>query len=194
MFTNNKPIYVGAHLWIVPAGATFTHKDIAGVDTVGSYVVSQNGDWPGAGQDWSAWALAAVKMASIDPKYGPQTDILEPSPGQLQATDSVIPYALPEMDFTLQKVPTLAPQLALNTQQLWATATTQFNPNGANGPGLRAIIKCQKYSQDNVKIIDWMSWSFIQLKGALKFDPKVLTEPEFTAKLLYSVNNTGTIA
>ncbi len=182
-----KPMYVGAHYWFAPLNAAFTSPSAG--------VVSQNGTWPDVNEaNWSAaWALGVCESTEIDPKYGTSEMILSPSPGQVQAIAEVIPYAIPEVKFTTLTVDVLAPELALNTQQLFATATTQFNPNGASGPGLQGILKCQKYSQDNVLILNWQSWAFVKLASALKFAPKALTKPEYVATLLSSPNNTGSI-
>ena len=182
-----KPIYVGSHFWFAPLNAAFTSPSAG--------VVTQSGTWPDVNEpNWNtAWALGICESAEIDPKPGTEEVILAPSPGAVQATDVVVPYAVPEIKFTTLTVDVLAPQLALNTQQMFATATTQFNPNGGGGPGIRGILKCQHYDQNNNLILNWQSWAFVKLSAALKFAPKSLTKPEYIATLLASVNNTGSI-
>ena len=182
-----KPLYVGCHFWLAPLNAAFTSP--------GAGNVTQNGTWPdGAETQWAAaWTLGICETAEIDPKVGTEEIIMAPSPGAVQAQDVAVPYAIPEVKFTLLTVDVLAAQLALNTQQLFATATTQFNPNGGGGPGIRGILKCQKYDQNNNLILNWQSWAFIKLAAALKFAPKTLTKPEYVATLLSSNNNTGSI-
>jgi hypothetical protein len=179
-----KSMFIGSHFWVAPIGAAFT-SPAAGV-------IAQEGVWPDADEPlWDSWYLGIVGSSEVDPKYGPSEQILRPSPGTAQATKVLIPYAIPEVSITLLQNNRLVPQLALNTQQLWGTERTQFNPNGGGGPGLECILKAQKYDHENVRILNWMSWAFIQLKGTWKQDVKAMTKPEFMATLLYSSNNTG---
>jgi hypothetical protein len=181
-----KSLFIGAHFWIAPLGAAFTSPSGGNI--------TQNGTWPDVGEaNWATWALGICESFDIDPKAATSEMILAPSPGAVQVIDEISPYATPEISFTLLQVDSLAFQLALNTQQLWATATTQFNPNGGGGPGLRGIIKAQKYDQQNNLILNYQSWAYIKLKSALKGAPKTMTKPEYTATLLYSPNNTGAI-
>ena len=186
MAWTSKPLFIGSHFWFAPIGAAFTSP--------GAGTVSQYGTWPNAAEvNWASWALGACESFDLDPKAATYEDILVPSPGAVQAVDSISPYVLPEISFTLLYTDVLAPQLALNTQQLWATATTQFNPNGGGAPGLLGILKAQKYDQNNNLILNWQSWVRIMLKSALKGAPKTMTKPDYMAKLLYSPNNTGSI-
>ena len=179
-------MFIGAHFWFVPEGTEITSPS--------SETVEQNGVWPDADEpNWANWKLGVVGNFEIDPKYGPREEILAPTPGAVQANDVVIPYGIPECKFMLREVNSLAVQLALNTQQLWANGAEAFNPNGGGGPGVRGILKAQKYDHKNVLVLSWMSWVFLQLSGSLKGDPKAITQPEFIATLLYSDNNTGTI-
>jgi len=181
-------MFIGAHFWLAPDGAAFTSPSAS--------TVSQDGEvWPDESEaNWDTWALGIVESFSLDPKHGNKEVILSPSPGAVQARDVIIPYAIPELDFVLLQTGALAFQLALNTQELFANATTQFNPNAGGGPGIRGILHAQKYDHENNLVIDWRSWAFVELKGALKGAPKQMTKPEFVATLLYSDNNTGLIA
>lgn len=187
MAWTTKPIFIGAHFWFVPDGTAYTSPGPGGN-------VSQGGTWPDANEpNWANWALGACESFDIDPKYGTKEEILVPSPGAVQAQDVIIPYAIPEVKFVLLQTDVLAVQLALNTQKLWATATTQFNPNGGGGPGAKGILKAQKYDHNNNLILNWSSWAFVQLSGSLKGAPKTMTRPEYVATLLYSANNTGAV-
>lgn len=180
------PRFIGSHIWIVPDGVAYTSPAPG--------TISQAGTWPDASEpNWANWAMGDVESCEIDPKLGPREEILSPSPGAVQATDVIVPYAVPQFKFTLLQIGPLAVQLALNTQALYAAVTTQFNPNGGGGPGVRGIIKAQKYDHNNNLILNWQSWAFIELSGSLKMAPKNMTKPEFIATLLYSVNNTGSI-
>lgn len=184
MAWTSKAIYIGTHFWFAPSGVAFT---IPGAGTV-----SQNGTWPGQSDpNWAVWAMGYAESFEIDPKMASSEMILAPSPGTVQAVDEISPYAIPEISFTLLFTDSLAPQLALNTAQLWATANTVATPNAGGAPGIRGILKAQKYDQNSNLIINWSSWVFLKLKSALKGAPKTLTKPEYTATLLYSVNNIG---
>lgn len=182
----SKALYIGAHVWIAPDGAAFTSPSAG--------TISQNGAWPDVSEpNWANWAMGICESFDVDPKMAATEQILAPSPGAVQAIDEISPYAIPEASFTLLITDVLAVQLALNTQQLWGTATTQFNPNGGGAPGLKGIIKFQKYDHKNNLVLNWESWAFIKLKSPLKGAPKTMTKPEYTATLLYSANNTGAI-
>jgi hypothetical protein len=184
MWTSNS-VFIGAHFWLAPVGAAYTSPAPGGN-------ISQGGTWPDVNEpNWANWALGACESFEIDPKLATGEVILAPMPGAAVAFDKVIPYAEPEVTFTLLITDVLAVQLALNTQKLFGTATTQFNPNGGGGPGQRGILKAQKYDQNNNLILNWQSWAFVELKTALKGAPKTMTKPEYVAKLLYSANNTG---
>lgn len=184
MSWSTKPIFIGAHFWFAPLDAAFT-SPAAGT-------VSQDGTWPdGAEPNWDDWYIGICESFEVDPKYGTAEEILVPSPGAVQARDVQIPYAIPQVKFTMLDTPVLAPQLALNTQQLFATATEQFNPNGGGGPGIRGILKAQNYDHHNTLILNYQSWAFLQLDGSFKGAPKTMTKPGFMATLLASDNNTG---
>ncbi len=182
-----KALYIGAHFWFVPDATAITSPSAANV--------SQNGIWPDESEpNWGNWALGHCESFDIDPKAATAEDILVPSPGAVQAIDSISPYAIPEVSFTLLFTDVLAVQLALNTQKLFdAPGTTQFNPNGGGAPGMKGVLKAQKYDQDNNLILNWQSWVKIMLKSPLKGAPKTMTKPDYLAKLLYSPNNTGAI-
>jgi hypothetical protein len=186
MAWTQKPLFIGAHFWLIPVGSNFTSP--------AGGVVSQYGTWPDQNEPtWPSYALGACESFDLDPKIATAEDILAPSPGAVQAIDKISPYALPEVSFTLLQVDSLAIQLALNTAQLFGSANTQANPNGGGAPGVRGILKAQKYDHNNNLILNWQSWAFVQLKSALKGAPKTLTKPEYTASLLYSQNNVGTV-
>lgn len=186
MAWKQQALFIGAHFWLAPLGAAFT-SPAAGV-------ISQNGAWPDqAEENWANWALGACESIDIDPKMATEELILAPSPGAVQAIDVVAPYATPEVSFTLNQTDSLAIQLALNTQQIFASATTQFNPGGGGAPGVKGILKIQNYDQNNNLILNVQFWAFVKLKSALKGAPKTLTKPEYTATLIYSPNNTGSI-
>lgn len=184
MAWTSKPLFIGAHFWLVPDGAAITSPN---------GVVSQNGLWPDNGQDWSAFALGACESFSLDPKNAASEQILVPSPGAVQAVDEISPFAIPEIQFTLLYTDVLAPQLALNTQALFTTGVTQFAPNAGGAPGVRGVLKAQKYDHKNNLILNWQSWVFVTLQSALKGAPKTMTKPEYKATLLYSPNNAGGI-
>jgi len=186
MAWQSKPIYVGSHIWLAQIGAAFL-SPAAGV-------VSQMGQWPDpADPGWPNWAMGVVESLDVDPKMASSEIILAPTPGAVQALDEISPYAVPEISFTCLYTDALAEQLAYNTQPLANGMNEQFAPNGGGGPGVLGIIKCQKYDQNNNLLINWQSWAFIKLKSALKHAPKTMTKPEYTATLLYSPNNYGTI-
>jgi hypothetical protein len=186
MAWTSKPLFIGAHFWLVPDGTAITSPSASNV--------SQNGVWPDADEPlWANYKLGACESFDLDPKYGTKEEILVPSPGAVQAVDVQIPYAIPEVKFICLFTDVLAPQLALNTQKLFTTGVTQFNPNGGGGPGVRGILKAQAYDQSNNLILNWQSWAFVQLSGSWKGAPKTMTKPEFVATLLYSDNNTGSI-
>lgn len=179
-------MFIGAHFWVVPEGTAFTSPSAG--------TVAQNDGWPDEDEPlWPDWNVGIVANFEVDPKYGPREEILAPSPGAVQADNVVIPYAIPEVKFMLREVNALAIQLALNAQQLWANGAETFNPNGGGGPGMRCILKAQKYDHNNILVLNWSSWAFVQLQGALKGDPKQMTQPEFIGTLLYSDNNDGSI-
>ena len=182
----SKPLFVGAHFWFAPIGQAFTSPAAGNI--------TQMGAWPDVGEaNWTNWALGTCESFEIDPKPATGEVILTPLPGTVQATDKIIPYATPEVMFTLLYTDALAVQLALNTQKLFQTGVTQFNPNGGGSAGARGILKAQKYDQDNNLILNFQSWVIIELKSGLKGAPKTMTKPEYTATLLYSPNNTGSV-
>lgn len=187
MSWTRKPLYIGSHIWFAPLGATYT--------LLAPGAISQDGTWPDVTDPkWaSTWALGICESLEIDPKPGPSEVILNPNPGQVTAEDVANSYAIPEVKFATLNVDVLAPQLALNAQQLFATATTQFNPNGSSSPGIRGILKVQQYAQDNTLILNFQSWAFLTISGSYKGAPKNLTKPEYVATLLRSVNNSGAI-
>ena len=185
MWTRN-PIFIGAHFWLAPLGVSISSPSAVNI--------SQNGVWPDADEPkWATdFALGICESFEYDPKLATAEDILAPSPGRVQAIDKISPYALPEVAFTLTTVDVLAVELALNTARLFATANTSAIPN-AGKPGLRGILKAQKYDQNDNLILNWQSWVFITLKSGLKGAPKTLTKPEYAASLLYSPNNIGSV-
>ncbi len=186
MWTTN-PIYIGAHFWFVPDGTAYTSPGPGGV-------VAQNGTWPDEAEPlWPDWKLGICESFEIDPKYGSREEILEPSPGAVQATNVVIPYTIPEVKLTMLTVPSLAVQLALNTESIWGTANTALVPNAGGGPGVRGILRCQAYDQDDNLLKAWTSWAFMQLSGTFKGAPKNMTRADFMATLLKSVNNDGQV-
>jgi hypothetical protein len=177
-------MFVGAHFWFAPKGAAFTSP--------GAGNIAQEGTWPDEDEpNWDNWYLGIVEGFDLDPKYGPTEQILRPSPGAVQAIDEIVPFAIPEVSITLSQVPALAWQLALNLENIWATPSDSFTPNGGGGPGVRGILKSQKYDHENNLVLDYWSWAFMKLKGALKGAPKTMTKPEFVSTLLYSSNNAG---
>jgi hypothetical protein len=181
-----KARFIGAHFWLAPEGAAFTSPAPGNI--------TQDGAWPDEAEaEWDNWKLGVCESFSIDPKYGPQEDVLAPSPGAVKLRDTVIPYAIPEIKFTLLQDGPLSLQLALNTQKLFATGTTQFNPNGGGGPGQRGILWAQKYDHENVALWTFVSWIMISLDGPLEGAPKTMTKPKFMARLMDSDNNTGEI-
>jgi len=185
MAFTKQAAFIGAHFWFVPVGTAFTSPSAA--------TVSQNGIWPdGAEPLWPNWKLGIIESFDLDPKYGPREEILEPSPGAVQATDIIIPYAIPEIKFTTLDISPLAIQLALNTPNLMS-GLADANPNAGGGPGVRGILKAQKYNHSNVLILNYSSWCFIQMQGSLKGAPKNMTKPEYIATLLKSVNNVGVV-
>ncbi len=188
MAFTTKSIFIGCHLWLAPLGDAFTSPAPGVIAQLGA------ANWPDSDETkWADWALGIVASFDVDPKYGPREEILAPSPGAVQAMDVLIPYAIPEIKFSLLQVSSLAPQLALNTERLFATANTVATPNGGAAPGIRGILKAQKYDQNNNLIWNWQSWAFVQLDGSLKGDPKSMTKPGFMGTLLYSDNNDGAV-
>lgn len=186
-----RAMFIGSHFWFAPVGDAFTIP--------GAGVIAQTGanNWPGtADPNWANWALGICESMQIDPKLGPREEILSPTPGAVQAMDVEIPYAIPEVSFTLLQAGNLALQLGLNTEKLFGVTSvvTDFTPNGGGGPGARGILKAQKYDHKNVLLWTFASWVMIELKSPLKGAPKSMTKPEFMATLLYSDNNEGAIS
>ena len=187
MFTQ-KSLYIGAHFWIAPLGAAFTSPVAANI--------TQNGAWPDAAEpNWAKWAMGICESFEIDPKLATSEVILAPSPGRVQAVDEIIPYSVPEISFTLLQTDALAVQLALNTQVLAnnIVGANPATPNGGGAPGIKAILKAEKYDQDNNLILNYQTWAFIKLKSALKGAPKTMTKPDFVATCLFSPNNLGQV-
>jgi hypothetical protein len=183
----SNPIFIGAHFWLAPNGAAFTSP--------GAGTISQNGaTWPDAGEpNWTNWALGVCESFDIDPKYASGEDILTPSPGTLTPTDHIIPFSQPEIAFTLAFADALAVQLALNTLAIFPTGPTVATPFGGGAPGVRGILKAQKYDQNNNLILNLTVWAFVMLKTALKGSGKAMTKPEYTAKILGAANNIGSV-
>src|SRR6185312_11980706 len=108
-------------------------------------------------------------------KPGPKEQILTPSPGVVKATAVISPFAIPEIKFTLLTTPVLAPQLALNVENIWGTNSTLLVPNSnGNGYGINGILKMQKYDQKNQLLINGITWGFMELNGGFKGAPKTM--------------------
>lgn len=187
MAWTSNPIFIGAHFWFAPKGSAFTSPAPG--------TITQDGAWPDVGEpNWPNWALGTCESFEIDAKYGPQEQILAPSPGAVKARDVVIPFAIPEVKFTTLVTDSLAVQLALNTGPLWGNpAATVAIPNAGGGPGVRGIFKAQKYDQNNNLLLNYQTWGLIQLATPLKGAPKAMTKPEFMVTILDSANNTGAV-
>ena len=187
MAWTQKPLFIGAHFWLMPVGSNFTSPGAGGV-------VSQYGTWPDQNEPtWPTYALGNCESFDLDPKIATAEDILAPMPGAVQRVDVISPYALPEIQFTLNTVDSLGIQLALNTAQIFGSANTAANPNGGAAPGVKGILKIQNYDQNNNLILNIQSWVYVTLKSALKGAPKTLTKPEYMAALIYSPNNLGSV-
>jgi hypothetical protein len=183
-----NPIFIGAHVWFAVLGDAFTSPAPG--------TVSQNGAWPDVSEPkWSTdWAIGTVESFDIDPKYGPKEEILEPSPGQVQATDVIIPFAIPELKLITTKSDVLAVQLALNSTRLINGTAASFATNGSNGAGVRGIFKMQSYDHQNNLILNVTTWAVAYLSGQFKGAPKNMTKPEYLFTFLYSANNANNSA
>ena len=131
--------------------------------------------------------MGGVSGFTPNPKIT-ETDVMEPSPGSYQRTDSVVTSRSLDLSFSLTNVsPLFFESLMLGTPD-----TDGNYLIGAGTGRIRGWIKCQNYGQDETLLNVFDAYVSGSFKSA-KLDNKLVVA-ELECKVLYSPLGTGTLS
>lgn len=184
----------GTHVWFAPRGTALSIAGSAiryGGATANVVQVDVKPILNSTQAD-TAWVkFGDVITSSHKIDKGQPIKVRGPAPAKLKVKKIIYPTQEQMVEFTTEQVDRRALQLAFGSLSIGAS-DTQFNPDEGT-PDVEGWLRVQIMNYDNTTPLTLDLWVSLTLVDGLTFDPEKLTEPKYSAQLLYSPLNTAAI-
>lgn len=177
------PMSISAHARFFRAGDTYTDPAPGGTAGPNAKPAATDTGWLDLG------TVETWEMTITDEE---DKIVWAPSPGRLLKKDVITVKQGLQVRLTTNELTPQALELFFRTSEELTTSSTSFTPLGI--VPRKGWLEITTYNQDDAEIIQLSVWCRLRVTGGMRGGNGELIMPEYTADVLHSTLNAGTIA